>query len=488
MTEHVGADPVLPADAAPRRGTFLPAAAPVTPRSIDEAGDLLMPIYAEPVVRRGATRAPGALPSAALLTLDIDGERTAASRLRRGGQVATAGMAAAVIAVVVSAFAPLPDGGAGSAYDSSALADTFPQPFPTQESQPLAAEGGRVSIDLRKADDPAVRQDEAPNLFGIPLPSLPPFLQDVIQATAPAAGGSGPSGPGEQPGAAAPSVPSGPESPVPPATGDPSTSPSPSGGATAPGGTPTAPSGDGSGTPAGGVGSPTAPGGEGAPTGPTAPGGGSPTDPSPTRPSPTDPTPGDPTPTVPATPTAPGTPTHPSAPSQPTAPGAPTQPQPSAPGEPTQPGPTQPAPTQPEPTQPEPTQPEPTQPEPTQPEPTQPEPSLPPVTTPPPVSPPPATGPPVTPPPATTAPLAVDTSCRVTGSLLGLVTSNECTVRLTGEPNAHVDIFYGGLWWRDVHLDASGQAAPVARSADVLGLLGLLDDLLIGGEFTASYR
>lgn len=462
MTEHAGANPAPPADAATRRGTFLPAAAPIRPRSIDEAGDLLMPIYAEPVIRHGATRSPGSLPSAGLLTLDIDGERTAATRLRRGGQIATAGMAAAVIAVIVSAFAPLPDGSARSAYDSSALADTFPQPIPTQKSQPLAAEGGRVSIDLRKADDPAARQHEAPNLFGIPLPSLPPFLQDVIPVTAPAVGGSGVGGSDEQPGGAGPSAPSGPESPTPPAMGDPSASPPPSDGATAPGATPVVRPGGGSGTPAGGAGSPT--------------------DPSPGRPSPSDPMP-----TAPGSPTIPGAPTQPppSAPGQPT---TPTPPRPSAPGEPTPPAPARPGPTQPVPTQPVPTQPEPTRPEPTRPEPNEPEPTHPPVTTPPPVSPPPATEPPATQPPATTAPLTVDASCRITGSLLGLVTSNECSVHLTGEPNADVHVFYGGLWWRDVRLDASGQAAPVARSADVLGLLGILDDLLVDGEFSATYR
>ncbi|WP_345752249.1 hypothetical protein [Microbacterium rhizophilus] len=150
MSEHERADAAPPGQGPARRGTFLPAAEPIAPKSVEEAGDLLMPVYAEPVVHSGATRAAGALPAAPELSFGVEAEPAGPSRLRRGGQIAAAGMIAALVAVGVAAFAPSPRDGSNSAYDDPALADVRPEP--TETTRPLVAEGGRVRVGLHEAD------------------------------------------------------------------------------------------------------------------------------------------------------------------------------------------------------------------------------------------------------------------------------------------------------------------------------------------------
>ncbi|MER7797369.1 hypothetical protein [Microbacterium sp. NPDC096154] len=389
MTEHESADEAPAAEAAPtdapaaaeavaaprRRGTYLPAAEPVTPKSIDEAADLIMPIYAEPVVRKGATRAAGALPASTELTFEADPDRTAATRLRRGGQIATAGLAAAVIAVVASAFAPTPDSGASTAYDSPAIADTAMGAYPSAVGQPMAAEGGRVSVDLHRGDEESAAGDQ-PSIFGIPLPDVLPFIESAVEAVGGADGADAFAGP-RQPGSA----------------------------------------GGGSGD-SGDASQPAAPGGSAAP-GSSSP---SPSTPSASTPSASSPSVSSPSASTPSGPT-----------------GAPSVPVPTAPA----PSATAPAP----------------------------EPSA------------------TTPPAPVKAPLAVSASCRDDLDLLGLgvLTSNTCTVTATGEPGATVQLTYGRTAWRQVTLDGSGRATQTVRSVDVVGLFGLLNELLNGSEFDGYY-
>ncbi|MBO3662902.1 hypothetical protein [Microbacterium stercoris] len=146
---------------APRVETVLPSAAPIRPASISDGGDLDAPVYAVPVTHEGATRAGGQLPAAASLTFRIDVEYAGPTPLRRAGQLATAGMAAAAVAVITATFAPPPG---ADLLEMSALnapsadhAEQVAQPYPLSTKRPLGAEGGRVTADLprnRRADEP----------------------------------------------------------------------------------------------------------------------------------------------------------------------------------------------------------------------------------------------------------------------------------------------------------------------------------------------
>ena len=147
---------------APRGETVLPSAAPIRPASISNTGDLDLPFYAAPVTHEGATRAGGELPAATGLTFRIDVAYAGPTPLRRAGQLATAGMAAAVVAVITATFAPPP--GAElletSALDAASAdhAEQVAQPYPLSAKRPLGAEGGRVTADLprnRRSDEPA---------------------------------------------------------------------------------------------------------------------------------------------------------------------------------------------------------------------------------------------------------------------------------------------------------------------------------------------
>ena len=153
--EHEHAEPDAIESAPRRRGTFQPAADPIAPTSIEEAEGLIMPVYAEPVARDGGS---GAAPTAT--EAEAGEEPAAASRLRRGAHIASAGMIAALIAVVAAAFMPTPHTGT-TAYDSPALADAPRTPGAAKEERPLASERGRVDVDLQETARPTEQPAEA---------------------------------------------------------------------------------------------------------------------------------------------------------------------------------------------------------------------------------------------------------------------------------------------------------------------------------------
>lgn len=223
MTEHEHTEPAATESAPRRRGTFQPAAEPIAPKSIDEAEGLIMPVYAEPVVRGGDA---SAAPAATEPSGEHDEKRAVGSRLRRAANIATVGMVVALIAVVVAAFLPTPDRGSTTAYDAPALADTRTSP---SQDAPMAAEGGRVRVDLHKAARDGALPDEGAAGGSADAQASAPVSPPPTTADAPPPAGG--STPGTDAGTNAPS-PSG-------SATAPSTAPSPTG--TIPATAPTSP-------------------------------------------------------------------------------------------------------------------------------------------------------------------------------------------------------------------------------------------------------
>jgi len=234
MAEHERA---AEAAAAPRRRTFLPSAEPVAPGSIADGAGQVAPILAAPAVRQGATRAPGMLPAAAAVTLDVDPDRLAGGRREHAARIAASGAAAAAIAVIAAAFAPPLLG--GEVLRGSPPSASVAQPFPSSAPQPLAAEGGRVRVDLHGSDEPA-RRAEGPRPFGATAPDVP--VRDAVEGAASRAApprGPGSAGSPEAAGGLPVSAPqAGPTAPSQPGGGSPTGS-----------GTGATTDGDGSGTP-----------------------------------------------------------------------------------------------------------------------------------------------------------------------------------------------------------------------------------------------
>ncbi|MEL5991858.1 hypothetical protein ACOKGD_02045 [Microbacterium phosphatis] len=234
MAEHERA---AEAAAAPRRRTFLPSAEPVAPGSIADGAGQVAPILAAPAVRQGATRAPGMLPAAAAVTLYLDPDRLSGGRREHAARIAAPGAAAAAIAVIAAAFAPPLLG--GEALRGSPPSASVAQPFPSSAPQPLAAEGGRVRVDLHGSDEPA-RRAEGPRRFDATAPDVP--VRDAVEGAASRAAplrGQGSSASPEAAGGLPVSAPqAGPTAPSQPVGGSPTGS-----------GTDSTTDGDGSGTP-----------------------------------------------------------------------------------------------------------------------------------------------------------------------------------------------------------------------------------------------